>query len=267
MSILNDVQIQRLCELPKTRLVTPPDPNRTALGPGGVQTTTLVHYDPTPVEEEIPEAERAAFRPMISPFSAEMIRHACALDAFKEGDPYWMQRYPEGVRDHQYIPERKIISRGLTSYGYDVSLADEFKIFTNIHSTEIDPKKLDERCLVDAQLRTAEDGSRYITLPPNGYALGRTNEYFRMPNNVLALCVGKSTYARAGAIVNVTPIEPGFEGHVVIEISNPTSLPMRIYVDEGISQFVFFEGEPCRTSYADRGGKYMGQTGITLPKV
>lgn len=163
---------------------------------------------------------------------------------------------------------RRLISAGLTSYGYDVSLADELKIFTDVNSTIIDPKNMDERCLIDAELHTNEDGSRYAILPPNSYMLGRTIEYFRIPRDVMILAVGKSTYARVGIAVNVTPIEPGFEGNVVIEIANQTRLPAKIYVDEGISQFVFFQGtRPCRTSYADRGGKYQGQTGVTLAKV
>ena len=196
-------------------------------------------------------AERAAFVPMISPFNGELVRKVYG---------------PAGFGKDQRLSERKIISKGLTSYGYDVTLADEFKLFTNINSTIVDPKRMDDRCLVDANLQTDVDGARFVILPPNSYLLGRTVEYFHMPRDVLAICLGKSTYARAGAIVNVTPIEPGFEGHVVIEISNSTNLPMKIYADEGISQFVFFRGAPCKTSYADRGGKYMGQKGITLGK-
>lgn len=198
------------------------------------------------------EDERAAFKPMISPFNGALVREVLG---------------PAGFGIDQTLPARKIVSKGLTSYGYDVSLADEFKLFTNVNSAIIDPKRLDEKCLVDAKVQTDEEGGRYVILPPNSYLLGRTVEYFRMPRDVLAVCLGKSTYARAGAIVNVTPIEPGFEGHVVIEISNSTNLPMKIYADEGISQFLFLRGNPCLVSYADRGGKYQGQTGITLPKV
>lgn len=165
---------------------------------------------------------------------------------------------------------QKIISMGVSSYGYDVSLSEEFKIFTNLNSSIIDPKRFDEqKCLVDAVLQTDDEtGEKYVILPPNSYLLGRTNEYFRIPRNITVICVGKSTYARAGAIVNVTPIEAGFAGHVVIEISNSTNLPLKIYANEGVSQFMFFKGDvTCLVSYADRGGKYMGQTGITLPKV
>lgn len=201
---------------------------------------------PTTVEECL------AFVPMIAPFNGELVRKVYG---------------PAGFGEDQRLSERKIISKGLTSYGYDVSLAEEFKLFTNVNSAIVDPKRMDDRCLVDAKLHMDDDGAKFVILPPNSYLLGRTVEYFHMPRDVLAVCLGKSSYARAGAIVNVTPIEPGFEGHVVIEISNATNLPMKIYAGEGISQFVFFKGEPCKTSYADRGGKYMGQQGITLSKV
>lgn len=188
--------------------------------------------------------------PMIHPFSPSLIREKVAADV-------------------QSTMEHKIISRGLTSYGYDVQLADEFRVFTNLNGAVIDPKRLDSRCLADVKAETElTTGERFVLLPPNSYLLGHTVEYFHIPRDVMVVCVGKSTYARAGAIVNVTPIEPGFEGHVVIEISNATTLPLRIYAHEGIAQFLFFRGDrPCDTSYADRGGKYQGQTGVTLPKV
>ena len=162
----------------------------------------------------------------------------------------------------------KVISFGLSSFGYDVSLASEAKIFTNQNAVEIDPKSLDTQTLVDATLRRCEHtGSRYFILPPNSYMLGYTNELLDIPRDVMVVCVGKSTYARAGAIINVTPIEPGFRGNVVIEIANATTLPMRIYADEGIAQFLFFKGEKCKVSYADRGGKYQSQRGLTLPRM
>lgn len=195
--------------------------------------------------EDVVARERylAEFRPMISPFLPELIREV-----------------GEGAL------ARRIISRGLTSYGYDVSLsAKEFKLFTNVNSMIIDPKRLDERCLVDGVVHLDDDGAKYVILPPNSYMLGYTEEYFRMPRDVVAVCLGKSTYARAGAIVNVTPMEPGFEGNIVIEISNSTNLPMKIYAEEGISQFLFLRGKKCRKSYADRQGKYQFQTGIQLP--
>lgn len=167
------------------------------------------------------------------------------------------------------VEPRRIISRGTTSYGYDVSLADELKLFTNLNASIIDPKRLNDDCLVDAEVKfDADTGERYVLLPPNSYILGHTVEYFKIPRDVLVICLGKSTYARAGAIVNVTPIEPGFMGNVVIEISNSTNLPLKVYVEEGIAQFLFFRGDrPCEVSYGDRGGKYQGQTGVTLPKV
>ena len=172
-------------------------------------------------------------------------------------------------QDISHITRNKIVSKGLTSYGYDVSLSDDVKLFTNINSATIDPKRFnEEESLVDATVKTdPRDGSRYVILPPNSYLLGVTQEYFRIPRNVMVICLGKSTYARCGAIVNATPIEPGFKGNVVIEVSNSTPSPMRIYVNEGIAQFLFFEGSECEISYADRGGKYMNQTGVTLPKV
>jgi len=181
------------------------------------------------------------FTPMIQPFDPKLIRHETA---------------------------RKIISRGLTSYGYDVSLSEvEVKLFTNMRSTIIDPKRFDENCLVNAEIHIDADGAKFVILPPNSYMLGNTVEYFNVPRDIMIVAVGKSTYARAGAIVNVTPIEPGFEGSVVIEISNSTNLPLKIYLNEGISQFLFFRGKrPCNVSYGDRGGKYQGQTGVTLPK-
>jgi len=150
----------------------------------------------------------------------------------------------------------KAISFGLSSYGYDVRLADEFKIFTNINSTVVDPLDFDQKCCV-------EHKGDYCIIPPNSYILGRTIEYFDIPRDVLVICLGKSTYARVGAIVNVTPIEAGFKGNVVIEISNSTTLPLKVYANMGISQFVFFRGKvPCEVSYADRAGKYQGQTSV-----
>jgi dCTP deaminase len=154
----------------------------------------------------------------------------------------------------------KIVSYGTSSYGYDVRCAPEFKIFTNINSTIIDPKHFDPKSFVDF------DGDVCI-IPPNSFALARTVEYFRIPRNVMVVCLGKSTYARCGIIVNVTPLEPEWEGHVTLEFSNTTPLPARIYANEGVAQFLFFESdEVCETSYKDRGGKYQGQKGVTLPK-
>ena len=155
---------------------------------------------------------------------------------------------------------KKCISYGTSSYGYDVRCAREFKIFTNINSAIVDPKHFDESSFVDFS-------GDVCIIPPNSFALAHTVEYFRIPRNVLTICLGKSTYARCGIIVNVTPLEPEWEGHVTLEFSNTTPLPARIYANEGVAQFLFFESdEPCELSYADRAGKYQGQTGVTLPK-
>jgi len=154
----------------------------------------------------------------------------------------------------------KLISYGVSSYGYDVRCSNAFKVFTNIHSAIVDPKSFDEKSFVDIE-------SDICIIPPNSFALARTIEYFRIPRNVLTICLGKSTYARCGIIVNVTPLEPEWEGHVTLEFSNTTNLPAKIYAGEGVAQMLFFESdEECETSYKDRGGKYQGQTGVTLPK-
>ena len=155
----------------------------------------------------------------------------------------------------------KIVSYGTSSYGYDVRCADEFKVFTNINSSMVDPKNFDDQSFVDIK-------SDVCTIPPNSFALARTVEYFRIPIQVLTLCLGKSTYARCGIIVNVTPLEPEWEGHVTLEFSNTTPLPAKIYANEGVAQFVFIKGnEKPKISYAKRKGKYMKQKGVTLPKV
>ncbi len=154
-----------------------------------------------------------------------------------------------------------VISYGLSSYGYDVRVADEFKIFTNVNSTVVDPKNLDPKNMIDFK-------GDVCIVPPNSFALARTVEYFRIPRNVLTITVGKSTYARCGIITNVTPFEPEWEGHVTLEISNTTPLPAKIYANEGLAQVLFFEAhEVCEVSYKDRGGKYQAQTGITLPRL
>ena len=154
-----------------------------------------------------------------------------------------------------------VISYGLSSYGYDLRITDEFKVFTNVYSAVVDPKNFSTDSFVDMKTDVA-------VIPPNSFALARSVEYFRIPRGVLCICLGKSTYARAGIIVNVTPFEPGWEGHVTIEISNTTPLPARIYANEGIAQVLFLEAdEECEISYADRKGKYQGQRGVTLPKL
>ncbi len=154
-----------------------------------------------------------------------------------------------------------VISYGLSSYGYDARIADEFKIFTNVDSAVVDPKNFDGKSLVDRK-------TDVCIIPPNSFALARTVERFRIPRDVIVVCVGKSTYARCGIIVNVTPLEPEWEGIVTLEVSNTTPLPARIYANEGIAQFLFFRGdEPCETSYADKKGKYQAQQGLTLPRL
>lgn len=172
---------------------------------------------------------------MIEPFEAGQVRE-------KDGD--------------------KIISYGVSSYGYDVRCAEEFKIFTNINSATVDPKNFTDDSFVDVE-------SDVCIIPPNSFALARTVEYFRIPRDILTVCLGKSTYARCGIIVNVTPLEPEWEGHVTLEFSNTTNLPAKIYANEGVAQMLFYQADSddiCETSYRDRGGKYQGQTGVTLPK-
>jgi dCTP deaminase len=180
----------------------------------------------------------------------------------------WIERMARERRmiepfEAQPVRERagkRVISYGTSSYGYDVRCADEFKIFTNINNAIVDPKDFDARGFVDFQ-------GDVCLIPPNSFALARTVEYFRIPRDVLCICLGKSTYARCGIIVNVTPLEPEWEGHVTLEFSNTTTLPAKIYANEGIAQILFLSAdEVCRTSYRDRAGKYQGQTGITLPK-
>ncbi len=154
-----------------------------------------------------------------------------------------------------------VVSYGLSSYGYDTRVADEFKVFTNVYNTVVDPKAFDPRSFVDIR-------ADVCIVPPNSFALARTVEYFRIPRDVLTVCLGKSTYARCGIIVNVTPFEPEWEGHVTIEISNTTPLPAKIYAHEGIAQVLFFQSdEACEVSYRDKAGKYQQQRGVTLPKI
>ncbi|UNU73111.1 dCTP deaminase [Moraxella nasovis] len=167
---------------------------------------------------------------------------------------------PSQVRHNQN--GEKIVSFGTSSYGYDVRCAGEFKVFTNVHSAIVDPKNFDEKSFIDVV------GDECI-IPPNSFALARTVEYFKIPRDVLTICLGKSTYARCGIIVNVTPLEPEWEGHVTLEFSNTTNLPARIYAGEGVAQMLFLQSDSddvCEVSYKDRGGKYQGQTGVTLPK-
>jgi dCTP deaminase len=177
----------------------------------------------------------------------------------------WIKRM---AIDHQMIEpfvdtqvRSGAISYGVSSYGYDVRVGDEFKVFTNVYNTVVDPKNFDSKSFVDIQ-------ADVCIIPPNSFALASTIEYFRIPRDILTVCLGKSTYARCGSIVNVTPFEPEWEGHVTIEISNTTPLPAKIYANEGIAQVLFFQGdEPCAVSYKDKKGKYQAQRGVTLPKL
>ncbi|MBM3390681.1 MAG: dCTP deaminase [Betaproteobacteria bacterium] len=165
---------------------------------------------------------------------------------------------PGQVRE---VDGRKIVSYGTSSYGYDIRCSNEFKLFTDINCTIVDPKNFDPNSFVEIK-------NDFCIIPPNSFALARTVEHFRIPRNVLTVCLGKSTYARCGIIVNVTPFEPEWEGYVTLEFSNTTPLPAKIYANEGVAQVLFFESdETCETSYKDRGGKYQGQVGVTLPKI
>jgi dCTP deaminase len=177
----------------------------------------------------------------------------------------WIRKMCQEHRMIEPFAEKQVrtgvISYGISSYGYDIRIADEFKIFTNVNTTIVDPKAMDPGTMVDFR-------GPVCVIPPNSFALGRTVEYFRVPRNVLCTCVGKSTYARCGIITNVTPFEPEWEGFVTLEISNTTPLPAKIYANEGIAQVLFFESdEPCEVSYKDKAGKYQAQQGITLPRL
>ncbi len=270
MTILSDVTIRELC-VPPSRIYDQTLHHELTRAqnekgwPSHDQAERKIRLD---LEEKahrpLNGKELADFRPMISPFLPELVREVLRAEFPQE---IWADG--KLVYDEPTRHMRKTISYGTTSYGYDVRLTDDVKIFTNVNAAEIDPKRFNQQgCLVDAQVQVDEDGARFIRIPPNSYMLGSTVETFVIPRDIMVVCLGKSTYARCGAIVNTTPIEPGFEGNVVIEISNSTPLPIRVYLDEGIAQFLFFRGDrPCGTSYADRGGKYQGQTGVTLPKV
>ena len=177
----------------------------------------------------------------------------------------WIRRMAREHRMIEPFEDRQVrtgvISYGLSSYGYDIRVSDDFKLFTNIHTTLVDPKEFDPKSFVDVK-------ADHIVIPPNSFALGRTVEYFRIPRNVITLCLGKSTYARCGIIVNVTPFEPEWEGTATLEISNTTPLPAKIYANEGIAQVLFFQSdEPCAKSYKDKKGKYQAQRGVTLPRI
>lgn len=213
------------------------------------------------------------FKPMIEPFESGQVRHKTP-DTFEEfvsklrlDKASLLNRTPTLLRRNydayliEFAKDSKVISYGTSSYGYDVRCADEFKIFTNINSSVIDPKNFDPQCFVDFK-------GDVCIIPPNSFVLARTVEHFRIPRNVLTVCLGKSTYARTGIVVNVTPLEPEWEGFVTLEFSNTTTLPAKIYANEGVAQMLFFESdEACETSYKERGGKYQSQVGVVPPRM
>lgn len=202
------------------------------------------------------------FKPMIEPFEYGQVRKM-GQAGLQELDDLCddMGDLEAAVFQAQNPNIDKVISYGTSSYGYDVRCADEFKIFTNINNQMVDPKNFNDKVFVDHK-------GPFCIIPPNSFALARTVEYMRIPRNVLTICLGKSTYARCGIIVNVTPLEPEWEGHVTLEFSNTTTLPAKIYANEGVAQFLFFESdEECDVSYKDRGGKYQGQLGVNVPRM
>ena len=252
MTILNDREIRQLCLVPTHCLIAESSAYRYMYSKVGdriysVTTGQCLAIDqdrPLELKELSPEQQRGYVGPrMIEPFEPEQVRTRRTVRP-----------------DQPYDVVEKIISYGTSSFGYDVRLGTKFKIFTNVNSAIIDPLNMPDTAYVDFE-------GDICVIPPNSYVLGHTLETFEIPRDVTAICVGKSTYARAGCGINVTPIEAGFKGQVVIEISNLTPLPMKVYANMGIAQFLFFRGLPCEVSYGDRAGKYQGQTGITTAKV
>ena len=214
----------------------------------GIKSDRWIRSQCIPSHLQLKRANRGNFKPMIEPFESGQVRVKKPYSAEFDTD--------------LLLNRGKIISYGTSSYGYDVRCAPEFKIFTNINSAIVDPKNFDERAFVGFS------GDRCI-IPPNSFILARSVEYLRIPRDVLVVCVGKSTYARVGIVCNVTPLEPEWEGHITLEFSNTTNLPAVMYANEGCAQLLFFQADSndiCETSYLDRGGKYQGQTGVTLPR-
>ncbi len=241
MTILNDKQINELCVPPLFQDTLLYGPAELPVNATQHMKLTANRYSWHADERELPTYKRILteqerkdlnFAPMITPYVDGQVRER----------------------------ETKIVSYGLSSFGYDVRLANKFKIFTNIKNALIDPLNPTDDIYVEHE-------GDYCIIPPNSYILGHTIEYFDVPRDVMIIAVGKSTYARLAAIVNVTPIEPGFKGQVVIEIANNSPLPLKVYANQGIAQFMFFRGEPCGVSYADRGGKYQNQTGVTTARL
>ena len=214
----------------------------------GIKSDRWIRSQCIPSHLQLKRADGGNFKPMIEPFESGQVRVKKPYSAEFDTD--------------LLLNRGKIISYGTSSYGYDVRCAPEFKIFTNINSAIVDPKNFDERAFVGFS------GDRCI-IPPNSFILARSVEYLRIPRDVLVVCVGKSTYARVGIVCNVTPLEPEWEGHITLEFSNTTNLPAVMYANEGCAQLLFFQADSddiCETSYADRAGKYQGQTGVTLPR-
>lgn len=214
----------------------------------GIKSDRWIRSQCIPSHLQLKRADGGSFKPMIEPFESGQVRVKKPYSAEFDTD--------------LLLNRGKIISYGTSSYGYDVRCAPEFKIFTNINSAIVDPKNFDERAFVEFS------GDRCI-IPPNSFILARSVEYLRIPRDVLVVCVGKSTYARVGIVCNVTPLEPEWEGHITLEFSNTTNLPAVMYANEGCAQLLFFQADSndiCETSYLDRGGKYQGQTGVTLPR-
>ena len=254
MSIKSDKWIRRMCTAPEgtwgwgTKMLVSKENGHYVIRENGLP---LILRNPNMRVEDCEEftaytdEQKAQFKPMIEPFEPEQIKQR----------EHWSNAAGVPLITHS----EKVISYGTSSYGYDLRCGNKFKIFTNINSTMVDPKKFDEKSFVDFE------GDCCI-IPPNSFALASSVEYFRIPRNVLTVCLGKSTYARCGIIVNVTPFEPEWEGYVTLEFSNTTPLPAKIYANEGVAQVLFFQSdETCETSYKDRAGKYMNQSAEPIP--
>lgn len=262
MSLLSDRSIRKLCIAPE--MVYDPTYHEVLLAsqrqkgwPLTEMAVSALHADLHQQAMRPPSTEELAnFKPMISPYLPKLVREVAIAEERAGGTL-------------AKLTSLKIISKGQSSYGYDVTLAPELRLFTNAFSRIINPKKVDvEKCTVPMEVLEDPEYGQYVIMPPNSYALGRTVEYFHMPRNVTVICLGKSTYARVGVAVNVTPIEAGWHGNVVLEFSNNTNSPVMLFVNEGVAQFLFLEGDQeCEVSYDDRGGKYQGQTGLTHAKV
>lgn len=251
MSILSDKQIKARCIAP-THAVTRISKMRGAwieharediIATEDEIATMLARTEIHPAVTRYSAERQAAFKPMIEPYVDKQVRSK----TINVGTTY--------------ENEVKVTSYGTSSYGYDVRCANEFKIFTNVNSAIVDPKNFDDKVFLDVK-------ADHILIPPNSFALARTVEYFRIPRDILVVCLGKSTYARCGIIVNVTPLEPEWEGHITLEFSNTTPLPAKIYADEGVAQLLFLKGDDiCEQSYKDKGGKYQAQTGVVTPRM